>query len=166
MTIQDGPNTWDDDVRQDGVLSSGSQSNPNHINGGEARTAHTKRTASVPLRDVPAYTPMRKLKIVTIGAGFSGLLFAHKLQHQYAEMQNLVEHKIIESREEIGGTWLVNTYPGIQCDVPAHIYVRCSKLIFMRAYSFHDRHFLSILIQTGVISTHRVGKYMTTLLRL
>ncbi|KAH7388726.1 hypothetical protein BKA66DRAFT_511098 [Pyrenochaeta sp. MPI-SDFR-AT-0127] len=23
---------------------------------------------------------------------------------------------------EIGGTWLVNTYPGVACDVPAHIY--------------------------------------------
>lgn len=77
-------------------------------------------------RDVPAYTPRRKLKVVTVGAGFSGLLFAHKLQHQYPEMQRMVEHKILESRPELGGTWLVNTYPGIQCDVPAHIYVRCS----------------------------------------
>lgn len=38
-------------------------------------------------------------------------------------MQNMVEHVILESREKLGGTWLVNTYPGIQCDVPAHIYV-------------------------------------------
>ena len=37
-------------------------------------------------------------------------------------MQDLVEHKILESRDVLGGTWLVNTYPGIQCDVPAHIY--------------------------------------------
>jgi len=75
-------------------------------------------------REVPGYKPSRKLKIVTVGAGFSGLLFAHKLQHQYPEMQNMVEHKIVESRSVLGGTWLVNTYPGIQCDVPAHIYVR------------------------------------------
>ena len=74
-------------------------------------------------QDVPAYTPRRKLKIVTVGAGFSGLLFAHKLQHQYSEMQDMVEHVILESRQQLGGTWLVNTYPGIQCDVPAHIYV-------------------------------------------
>lgn len=72
--------------------------------------------------DVPAYKPRRKLKVVTVGAGFSGLLFAHKLQHQYPEMQDMIEHKILESRSELGGTWLVNTYPGIQCDVPAHIY--------------------------------------------
>lgn len=73
-------------------------------------------------KDVPSYTPRKKLKVVTVGAGFSGLLFAHKLQHQYPEMEALVEHKILESRTELGGTWLVNTYPGIQCDVPAHIY--------------------------------------------
>ncbi|KAK5087236.1 hypothetical protein LTR05_004407 [Lithohypha guttulata] len=80
------------------------------------------RVCSDLFSDVPAYTPARKLKVVTVGAGFSGLLFAHKLQHQYPEMQNLIEHNILESRTELGGTWLVNTYPGIQCDVPAHIY--------------------------------------------
>lgn len=91
-----------------------------------ANGVHTDGTNSDGIfRDVLGYTPARKLKVVTVGAGFSGLLFAHKLQHQYPEMQNLVEHQIIESRSELGGTWLVNTYPGIQCDVPAHIYV-CS----------------------------------------
>lgn len=98
--------------------------NSHQVNSNEAHTSYDDGAPPGLFRDVPAYTPMRKLKIVTIGAGFSGLLFAHKLQHQYAEMQSLVEHKIIESRDEIGGTWLVNTYPGIQCDVPAHIYVK------------------------------------------
>ncbi|GAD93961.1 hypothetical protein AN0025.2 [Paecilomyces variotii No. 5] len=76
----------------------------------------------VPLRNEPAYTPHRKLKIVTVGCGFSALIFAHKLQHQNSELQELVTHKIYEAREDIGGTWLVNRYPGVQCDVPAHIY--------------------------------------------
>lgn len=77
----------------------------------------------VPLRDVHAWTPERKLDIITVGAGFSGLMLAHKLQHEHPELQAMVNHKIFESRETVGGTWLVNTYPGVQCDVPAHIYV-------------------------------------------
>lgn len=69
-----------------------------------------------------AYTP-RKIKVITIGAGFSGLLMAHKFQHRFPEMRDIVEHKIFEARSEVGGTWFVNDYPGVQCDVPAHIYV-------------------------------------------
>jgi hypothetical protein len=69
-----------------------------------------------------AYTP-RKIKVITIGAGFSGLLMAHKLQHRFPEMRDIVEHKIFEALHDVGGTWLLNTYPGVQCDVPAHIYV-------------------------------------------
>lgn len=69
-----------------------------------------------------AYTP-RKLKVFTIGAGFSGLLMAHKFQHRFPEMEHIVEHTIFEAHSEVGGTWLVNNYPGVQCDVPAHIYV-------------------------------------------
>jgi hypothetical protein len=65
----------------------------------------------------------RKLRIITIGAGFSGLLIAHKFQHRFPELQEFVDHTIFESRSDIGGTWLVNTYPGVQCDVPSHIYV-------------------------------------------
>lgn len=68
-----------------------------------------------------AYTP-RKIKVFTIGAGFSGLLMAHKFQHRFPQMKDIVEHKIYEMRSDIGGTWLVNNYPGVQCDVPAHIY--------------------------------------------
>jgi hypothetical protein len=75
------------------------------------------------LRDAPAWTPLRKLKVVTVGAGFSGLIFAHKLQHQHPEFQAIVDHQILEAGADIGGTWLVNRYPGVQCDVPAHIYV-------------------------------------------
>lgn len=78
----------------------------------------------VEFNPAPGYTPSRKLRVVTIGAGYSGLTLAHKLQHQHPEMQDLIEHTIFEARAEIGGTWLVNTYPGVVCDVPSHIYVR------------------------------------------
>lgn len=81
------------------------------------------REVETPLQRATAYTPQRKLKIVTVGAGFSALIFAHKLQHERPEFQQLISHKIFELRDDIGGTWLVNRYPGVQCDVPAHVYV-------------------------------------------
>lgn len=79
---------------------------------------------SIPMNDVPAYTPRKKLRVVTVGAGFSGLYLAHKIQHKYPELQeSIIDHTIYEARSDVGGTWLVNTYPGVVCDVPSHIYV-------------------------------------------
>lgn len=83
------------------------------------------------LKNVPAYTP-RRLRVITIGAGFSGLTLAHKFQHQHPELRDMVDHTIYESRNELGGTWLVNTYPGVVCDVPSHIYVSESRPIYFK----------------------------------
>ena len=82
--------------------------------------------SSIPMHDQLAFTP-RKLRVITVGAGFSGLMMAHKFQHRFPEMDALIDHTIYEKRHEVGGTWLVNTYPGVQCDVPSHIYV-CIEL--------------------------------------
>ncbi|KIW98234.1 uncharacterized protein Z519_01818 [Cladophialophora bantiana CBS 173.52] len=86
----------------------------------------TKKTSRerhvVPLMNIPGYSVQRKLRVITIGAGFSGLMFAHKIRYEHPEMQNIVTNTIFEARSEVGGTWLVNTYPGVQCDVPSHIY--------------------------------------------
>jgi hypothetical protein len=95
----------------------------NGVNGTKFNSVHQLgEKHKVPLNPNLAFTP-RKLRVVTIGAGFSGLLMAHRLQHRFPEMQDIVEHTIFEARHKIGGTWLVNTYPGVQCDVPAHTYV-------------------------------------------
>ncbi|KIW90655.1 uncharacterized protein Z519_08438 [Cladophialophora bantiana CBS 173.52] len=75
----------------------------------------------VPISDEYAYKK-RKLRVATIGAGFSGLIFAHKIQHELPELQEFIDHVIFEANDDVGGTWKVNTYPGVQCDVPAHIY--------------------------------------------
>lgn len=98
----------------------------NGTNGTQTNGPPTPPTTDIgsTLRPDTACSPKRKLKVVTIGAGFSGLIFAHKLQHQYLEFQDLLTHQILEARDDVGGTWLVNRYPGVQCDVPAHIYVR------------------------------------------
>lgn len=78
---------------------------------------------TIPLNDQPAWTPNKKLRIVTIGAGYSGMMMAQKMQHKYAdEMSRLAETVIYEARSTVGGTWDANTYPGVRCDVPSAIY--------------------------------------------
>ena len=101
---------------------------------------------SIPLVDEYAYNN-RKLRVVTIGAGFSGLVFAHKIQHEYPDLQQFIDHTIFELQDEVGGTWKVNTYPGVQCDVPAHIYVRTycveagfrSQLTYLQGISIRSK---------------------------
>lgn len=50
----------------------------------------------------------RRVKIVCIGAGASGLLLAYKLQRSF----NDFELTIYEKNQDISGTWYENKYPG------------------------------------------------------
>jgi cation diffusion facilitator CzcD-associated flavoprotein CzcO len=52
-----------------------------------------------------------------IGAGFAGVGMAIRLRQ--AGIDDFV---ILERADSLGGTWRDNTYPGIACDVPAHLY--------------------------------------------
>ncbi|CAG8086286.1 unnamed protein product, partial [Penicillium nalgiovense] len=74
----------------------------------------------IPCAEQPVYT-RRKLRIVCIGAGYSGLTLAHKIDHEL-KLGDFVELKIYEKNPEVGGTWFENTYPGVACDIPAHAY--------------------------------------------
>ncbi|KAK3113607.1 hypothetical protein LTR53_008935 [Teratosphaeriaceae sp. CCFEE 6253] len=73
---------------------------------GEANSDSDKNGLEKPsgLNEQYAFTP-RKLRVITIGAGFSGLLMAHKFQHRFPETESYVEHRIFEGRKELGGTW-------------------------------------------------------------
>ncbi|MFP6682402.1 MAG: NAD(P)/FAD-dependent oxidoreductase [Gammaproteobacteria bacterium] len=59
----------------------------------------------------------RQPKVVIVGAGMSGILSAIRLREM--GMENIV---VLEKADRIGGTWRDNTYPGLSCDVPAHMY--------------------------------------------
>jgi len=59
----------------------------------------------------------RGLRFAIIGAGMSGILTAIKLRE--AGFDDFV---IYEKASRLGGTWRENTYPGIACDVPSHLY--------------------------------------------
>ena len=56
-------------------------------------------------------------RVAIIGAGMSGLAMGIALRR--AGMEDFTIH---EKAADIGGTWRENTYPGVACDVPAHLY--------------------------------------------
>ncbi len=68
--------------------------------------------------------PGRRFPVAIIGAGMSGILAAHRLA------QAGIEYVIYEKNDDVGGTWLENTYPGCRVDVTNHVY----------SYSFAQRN--------------------------
>lgn len=75
-------------------------------------------------RRAPAPIAGRPLSAVICGAGMSGLLAAHRLR------QAGVDVTIVEANDDVGGTWLLNRYPGVRVDTPNHLY----------SYSFEPNH--------------------------
>jgi len=59
----------------------------------------------------------RDLRFAIIGAGMSGILSAIKLQEA-----GITSFAVYEKAERLGGTWRENTYPGLSCVVPSHLY--------------------------------------------
>ena len=57
------------------------------------------------------------LRVAVIGAGFSGLSVAWRLREQGEE-----SFVVLEKGACVGGVWRDNTYPGVACDVPSHLY--------------------------------------------
>lgn len=69
----------------------------------------------------------KTIRVVAMGAGFSGLNLAYGLQTEHkTTMDNpegWIDFQIYEKNDGVGGTWLENTYPGVSCDLAAHAYV-------------------------------------------
>jgi len=57
------------------------------------------------------------LRVVVIGAGMSGILCGVRLQQE-----GINRFTIYEKGDRAGGTWRENTYPGLSCDIPSHVY--------------------------------------------
>lgn len=66
--------------------------------------------------------PKNQPKILIVGAGMSGMLAAIRLLEE-----GYTQFEIYEKGPDVGGTWRVNTYPGIACDVPSHYYTYKSE---------------------------------------
>ena len=58
-----------------------------------------------------------KLKFAVIGAGMAGILSVIKLRRAGYD-----DFTVYEKADSFGGTWRENTYPGLSCDVPSHLY--------------------------------------------
>jgi cation diffusion facilitator CzcD-associated flavoprotein CzcO len=56
-------------------------------------------------------------RVVVIGAGFGGIGMAIALKR--AGLKNFV---VLDRADDLGGTWRDNSYPGLSCDVPSHLY--------------------------------------------
>jgi cation diffusion facilitator CzcD-associated flavoprotein CzcO len=59
----------------------------------------------------------RDLRFAIIGAGMAGVLSGIRLREAGYQ-----DWTIYEKGDRVGGTWRENTYPGLSCDVPSHIY--------------------------------------------
>ncbi|MGE2734479.1 flavin-containing monooxygenase [Mycolicibacterium vaccae] len=49
--------------------------------------------------------------VLVVGAGFSGLYALHRLRELGLRV------RVLEQADDVGGTWLVNRYPGARCDI-------------------------------------------------
>src|SRR6476659_9658999 len=67
--------------------------------------------------------PDKPFKVVIVGAGMSGIIAAYRL----AEAD--VPYVVLDKNDDVGGTWLENSYPGCRVDIPNHYY----------SYSFAQR---------------------------
>ncbi|KAK4699145.1 hypothetical protein P7C70_g7120, partial [Phenoliferia sp. Uapishka_3] len=64
------------------------------------------------------YGAGRPIKVITIGAGASGLNLQHEIDEKFGR-EGMVTHVVYEKNEAVGGTWFENRYPGCQCDIPS-----------------------------------------------
>lgn len=72
-------------------------------------------------------------EVLIIGAGMSGLGLAVQLIRKFG-VRNF---ELVEKSNDVGGTWLANTYPGCGCDVSIAAFVGSQKHALTTARSHH-----------------------------
>jgi cation diffusion facilitator CzcD-associated flavoprotein CzcO len=78
------------------------------------------------------------------------------------EEAGLTDYTVYEKADRLGGTWRENTYPGLSCDVPSHLYCYSFDLNpeWSRLYSPGDEiesYFERVAAEHGVVSHVRFG---------
>ncbi len=71
---------------------------------------------AVPWRKQVSKKQLVDFQVLIIGAGFSGIGMAIKLD------ESGIPYTILEKNKDVGGTWLENRYPGCGVDTPCHFF--------------------------------------------
>ena len=87
------------------------------VNGVNGRNQIDARRSQFATKETPVEN-FRPLKVIVIGAGFSGIYCGIRIPQR---LRN-IDLTIYEKNDGVGGTWYENRYPGCACDVPAHSY--------------------------------------------
>jgi cation diffusion facilitator CzcD-associated flavoprotein CzcO len=102
------------------------------------------------------------MRIAVIGAGMSGILSAIKLTEA-----GLTDFTVYEKGDQVGGTWRENTYPGLACDVPSHLYSYSFALTPDWSHRFSPgpeirAYFERVAAENNVLEHVRFGDEVTT----
>lgn len=108
----------------------------------------TKPAKWVPVLDQPVYSP-RKIRVVCVGAGFSGLMLAHKYKYEL-KMDDYIDLTIYEKNADVGGTWLENRYPGVACDVRLVLHTKTEIRDNLHLAGSRSYLYISIRTQSGL----------------
>lgn len=103
-------------------------------------------------------TAARPLRFVIIGAGMSGILSVIRLREA-----GYTDITVYEKGSRPGGTWRENTYPGLACDVPAHLYTYSFELNPEWTHRFASgadiqRYFEDVAARYGVLDCVRFNE--------
>ncbi|KAJ5629463.1 sterigmatocystin biosynthesis monooxygenase stcW [Penicillium herquei] len=94
---------------------------PTIVNGGKQHYVYPEPSAGGNYRVLDQYhSKAGKLRVACVGAGATGLCLAYKM-NKHLEKDSF-ELTLFEKNPHYGGTWYENTYPGVACDIPSHIY--------------------------------------------
>lgn len=104
---------------------------------------------------------VRDLRVIVMGAGMAGILSAIKLRE--AGIDDVV---LYEKADRLGGTWRENTYPGVACDVPSHLYSYSFALNPDWSHTFASgaeiqAYFERVAADHGVVPLIRFGEEVT-----
>lgn len=91
------------------------------INGIPESFDYPEATPEGPYRVVDQYhSRPRKMRVACVGAGATGLCLAYKMERML--VPGSWELTLFDKNPQFGGTWYENTYPGVACDIPSHLY--------------------------------------------
>lgn len=106
-------------------------------------------------------SPIADVDVVILGTGISGIAMAMELDEAGRS------YLMLEKADEVGGTWRENVYPGVACDVPAHLYsfTREPNPYWSHTYASGDEiqdYLLSVVERRRIRPHIQFGAWLTT----